>query len=151
MHAAATNLTLTLGQSARAARAQDDVWFYLIVLVIAAVVITVIGLVARKVLSEPIEASQGEAVFDLSELRKLHRQGQLTDDEFEAAKAAVLMNGSDYLGRDSTGAERSAWPIPRPPGDPDIELGPELLGPSTPGPGHGESDNPGNDDNPSKD
>lgn len=151
MLTAVFNLTFTLGQSARTARAQDDIWFYLIVLVIAAVVIAVIGLVARKYLSDPIDASEGEAVFDLSELRRLHRQGQLTDEEFQAAKAAVLMDGAGYLGRDSTGAERSARPAPRPAGDPDIELGPELLGPSTPGPGPAEPDNGGGDENKSKD
>jgi hypothetical protein len=151
MLTAAFNLTFTLGQSARATRAQGDIWFYLIVLVAAAVVIAVIGLVARKYLSEPIEASEGEAVFDLSELRKLHRQGQLTDDEFEAAKAAVLMNGADYLGKDSTGAERPARPAPRPAGDTDIELGPELLGPNTPPEQAGEPDNGGDDENSSKD
>ena len=147
MITAVSNLTFTLGQSARASRAQGDIWFYLVVLVAAAVVIAVLGLLARKYLSGPIEASEGEAVFDLSELRKLHRQGQLTDDEFEAAKAAVLMNGADYLGHDSTGAPRPARTAPRPAGDPDIELGPELLGPSIPPPTPGEPDNAGDDEN----
>ena len=151
MLTAVSNLTFTLGQSARTVRAQNDVWFYLVVLVAAGVVIAVIGLIARKYLSGPIEASEGEAVFDLSELRRLHRQGQLTDDEFEAAKAAVLMNGADYLGKDSTGAERPTRPIPRPAGDPDIELGPELLGPSTPPPQTGEPDNGGHGENRPKD
>ncbi|MEZ6193043.1 MAG: SHOCT domain-containing protein [Phycisphaerales bacterium] len=151
MLTAAFNLTFTLGQSARTARAQGDIWFYLGVLVVAAVVIAVIGLIARKYLSEPIEASEGEAVFDLSELRKLHRHGQLTDDEFEAAKAAVLMNGADYLSKDSTGAERPTRPTPRPAGDADIELGPELLGPTTHPERGGEPDNGGDDENRSKD
>lgn len=151
MFTAVSNLTFTLGQSARAARAQGDIWFYLAVLVAAAVVIAVIGLVARKYLSEPIEATEGEAVFDLSELRRLHRLGQLTDDEYEAAKAAVLINGADYLGTDSTGAPRPARPAPRPTGDPDIELGPELLGPTTPPLPPGEPDNGREDENRPKD
>lgn len=54
MLTAVFNLTFTLGQSARSVRAQNDVWFYLIVLVAAGVVIAVIGLVARKYLSGPI-------------------------------------------------------------------------------------------------
>lgn len=142
------NLTFTLGQSARAARAQSEVWFYLIMLVVAAVVITAIGLVARKYLTEPIEASEGQAVFDLSELRRLHRLGQLTDDEFEAAKAAVLKDGAGYMSKPPTGAE---WPAPRPPSGPDVELGPELLEPYTPPP-HGDGpDNTGPGENGSKD
>lgn len=151
MLTAVFNLTFTLGQSARSVRAQNDVWFYLIVLVAAGVVIAVIGLVARKYLSGPIEATEGEAVFDLSELRRLHRMGQLTDDEFQAAKAAVLMNGADYLAKDSTGAQRPARPATRPAGDPDIMLGPELLGPSTPPSHTDESDNGGHDENRPKD
>lgn len=151
MTMAALNQVLALGQSARAARAQDEVWFYLVVLVIAAVVITVIGLVARKVLSDPIEASEGQAVFDLSDLRKLHRQGQLTDDEYEAAKAATLMDGASFMGKDSAGAPRSVRPAHRPLDDPGVELGPELLDPAPPPQGSDESDNPGHDENSPRD
>jgi hypothetical protein len=139
----ALNQVLLLGQSARIARAQNDVWLYLIVLVVGALVIVVIGLIARKVFADPIESSEGEAVFDLSELRRLHRAGQLTDDEYEAAKAAVLMDGASFLAQAPAAAERPARPGGlRPADDPGVELGPELLGPSPTPPNGDEADNP---------
>lgn len=144
MTMSALNRVLLLGQSARTARAQNDIWLYLIVLVVGALLIVVIGLIARKVFADPIEASEGETVFDLSELRRMHRAGQLTDEEYQAAKAAVLMDGAGFLSRaPAAGPERSAGPGGlRPADDPDVELGPELLGPSPTPPHAGEADNP---------
>ena len=95
---AGTGLMPVLAQSARAARATNDIWMILAILVAAAVIIIVVALIVRKMLLGSDEASAGEAIFDLSELRRLHREGSLTDEEFQAARAAALMDGTGYLG-----------------------------------------------------
>ncbi len=91
------DLPSVLAQSARAKRASGDVLEYLAILLVAAIVIVAIGLIARKYLAGPIESTEGEAVFDLSELRRMHREGVLNDEEFQAARAAALIGGAEML------------------------------------------------------
>lgn len=132
-----------LAQTQRTAQNQSDIWFYLIVLVVGAFVVITIGLVARKMLGGPIETGEGGSVFDLSELRRLHREGQLTDEEFQVARAAALKESTGYLGEDAPPTDEA----PRAkPGSHDIDLGPELV--DTPDPPEPpdtpeESDKPG--------
>ncbi len=143
-----------LAQTQRTARNQSDIWFYLSVLVVAAFVVITIGLVARKMLGGPIGAGEGESVFDLSELRRLHRAGQLTDEEFQVARAAALKESTGYLGEaapPADGAPRAKS------GSHDIDLGPELVDtpdPPQPPDAPDESDKPDGDpeptDNPPK-
>ncbi len=142
IHTAGSSLWPMLAQSARTARNQDDIWFYLIVLVIAAFAIAIIGLVARKMLASPIASGEGESIFDLSELRRLHREGRLTDEEFQTARATVLKDSAGYLDEtDTTAAE-----APRvTPGSHDIDLGPELMDASDPPDDPDESDKPDRD------
>ncbi len=122
-------LWLTLGQTPRATRLRNDVWFYLVVLVAASAAIVALGLVIRKYLAGPIESSDGEAMFDLSELRKLHRNGQLTDDEYLAARSAALIDSGSYI-HDTGPSPAAALTTPtQPVSSPGVELGPELLGP----------------------
>jgi len=130
-----------LGQSARAAKAANDIWFYLAVLVVASIVIVAVGLVLRKMLSGPVEAAQGEAVFSLSELRKMHREGMLTDEEFQAARSAALAESG--LSAPSGGEPRPVT-APKPSSHvvEESQLGPELLDPQDPTPPGGDSDNP---------
>lgn len=138
-------LSPALAQSARYAHVQNDVWFYLILLVAAAIVVTIIGLIARKILTGPIEAAEGETVFDLSELRRLHREGRLTDAEYQAARAATLKQGANLLTDHVPDPQAPASPpSPDTVGRPGVELGPELLDrPKPPGSDRGESDKPG--------
>ncbi len=103
----AYGFTVPLGQASRASRAANEIWFYLLMLVALTVVVVVVGLVARKYLAGPIEPSGGETVFDLSDLRRLHREGHLSDEEYRAARAAVLIDGNSNLGN-----EPQAQPTP---------------------------------------
>ncbi len=121
---AGTGLPPVLAQSARAARATNDIWMILTILVVASILIVAVALIVRKMLLGSDEASAGEAIFDLSELRRLHREGSLTDEEFQAARAAALMDGTGYLGGEQASA--SATP-PSAKSSQDVELGPELL------------------------
>ncbi len=138
------DLCLILGQHERATRVRNEVWFYLLVLVVAAFVIVAFGLVIRKHLDSPIESSDAEAVLDLSELRKLHRDGQLTDDEYLAARSAALIDSSTYLGDAEIPPAADANPHAPPSKNAGVELGPELLDtPQIPPTPPTDSDNPG--------
>lgn len=131
----AYGFTVPLGQASRASRAANEIWFYLLMLVALTVVVVVVGLVARKYLAGPIEPSGGETVFDLSDLRRLHREGHLSDQEYQAARAAVLIDGNSNLGNEPQAQPTPPARMPEQPSDshldtpdtPDTELGPELL------------------------
>ncbi len=145
-----------LGQTPRLERANDNLRFYLTALAIAFIVIAVVAAIARKYLAGGIESDDGEAIFDLSELRQQHRDGQLTDDEYLAARAAALNVGGTYLGNDLPRADPGADPTPRPAGGAGVDLGPELLDtskttPKTPEESDNSDDAPPADDTEPKD
>ncbi len=144
MPVAAVNLTvwvmhgllLPLGLSARSERATNHVWFYLAMLMACAVVIVGLGLVARKYLAGPVESSKNRAKFDLSDLRRMHREGELSDDEYLAARAVALADSGVYLDDTAATANPSAIAsnnpgVPgstsKPPNRSGVELGPELM------------------------
>src|SRR5690349_4787837 len=73
----------------------------------------------------------GNAGFTLSDLRRLHKSGQMSDEEFEKAKARVLEAARRATAREETGPSTGLLgkgpdaiepfadprPRPRPPGD----------------------------------
>ena len=74
----------------------------------------------------------GNAGFTLSDLRQLHKSGQMSDDEFEKAKARVVDAARRAAAREDAQSPGSAGtrpraveplpdrrPRPRPPGQPD--------------------------------
>jgi hypothetical protein len=60
----------------------------------------------RRRLTRPDETSG--AGFTLSDLRQLHKSGQMTDAEFERAKAKVVEAARRAAERDRVAAERAA-------------------------------------------
>ena len=73
------------------------------------------------------DVAPGPAIgFTLSDLRQLHKQGQMTDEEFERAKAKMIAGGRatasklpDPLARDRRGpASQAPTPVIPPPVDP---------------------------------
>jgi len=75
---------------AQAAAGEDSSSIYLWTMVLLVVVLLLFGAVAwvRKRLS-PNEDFHGEG-FTLSDLRQMHKDGKLTDEEFERAKAKMV-------------------------------------------------------------
>ncbi len=117
---------LVLGQSTQTVQTSHDILFALGLLTAAAAAIVIIGLVVWKKLGDPIESSDAGAVFDLSELRRLHREGQLSDEEFQAAKAAAILDGTAaFLPKETPEQPTAADEIPIE--DDNASLGPELL------------------------
>jgi uncharacterized membrane protein len=76
------------GLMAQAGEASSSVYLWTIVLLV--VVLLLFGAVAwaRKRLS-PNEEFHGEG-FTLSDLRRMHKEGKLTEEEFERAKAKMV-------------------------------------------------------------
>ena len=62
----------------------------LALLVVLSVAVIILGVVIFRTARKRIEDPGGEESFTLSDLRRLHNQGQLTDAEFERAKAAMI-------------------------------------------------------------
>ncbi len=109
----------------RSSRATSKIHFYLIILTVTFLALAVIAMVLRKYLANPIEPSAGEAVFSLSDLRRMHRDGELTDDEYLAARAAALAESGVQV----EGAALPADGPGKPKGPAGVDLGPELLSP----------------------
>jgi hypothetical protein len=84
----------------------------------------IVGFVRSKT-REMLKGEISQA-FTLNDLRKLHRNGQLSDDEYERAKEALL----GVAGITSVKAEPSPRPINTLPAADKAELGDELLPPS---------------------
>jgi len=86
------------------------------------VVLVIVGWVTvlqvRRRLTQPDESSG--AGFTLSDLRRLHKSGQMTDAEFERAKAKVVEAARKVAERDDGGAAGPGGTVerkPRLPGD----------------------------------
>lgn len=132
---------LTLAQSSRTPPTVD-IMFWLGVLL----VICIVGFVFVTWLKKRLDAEEAESLgsvmdsFGLSDLRRLHREGQLSDEEFERAKHKMLVAAGaiepDAEDDDTDDAEPdtpaspSAEVKPQPANgsvDLDEPLGPELL------------------------
>jgi uncharacterized membrane protein len=74
-----------LADSADAVR---SIFFWLVIAVFLLLGMAVVIFLVRKRLS-PDEDFRGEG-FTLADLRQLHKSGQMTDEEFERAKAQLL-------------------------------------------------------------
>ena len=59
------------------------------ILMVVLLVIGVVWIIIRAKTREP-SSGPAESMFDLGALRRMHREGQLTDEEFEKAKAVVI-------------------------------------------------------------
>src|SRR3954451_23224449 len=72
------------------AQADSSVFFWSFALIVFVVLMFLATIWARKRLS-PNEDFHGEG-FTLSDLRRMHKEGKLTDDEFERAKAQMVQS-----------------------------------------------------------
>ena len=101
MHGTAVSI-LTLGQ--RVGDRQSEIFLWLGVLTAAVVVLGVVLMVLRKWLHDTASLSH-DMPFTLGDLRQMHREGKLTDDEFEKAKHQVIALSR---GRDGDAASAAA-------------------------------------------
>ncbi len=74
-----------------------DILFWLAVIVVASVVTIVVGLAVRRKMIGTDHSGEPEA-FTISDLRRMHRQGHLTDEEFERGKAGLIARGLANFG-----------------------------------------------------
>lgn len=93
------SLICLLGQTG-AAESAKRILFWLAVLLGAAVAVMVVGAVVRRFYRDEPVPDVTEA-FTLSDLRRLHQDGQLSDEEFDRVKAGLIARSRAMLG-DST-------------------------------------------------
>jgi len=79
-----SRLTHLLAQSDSIA--QPLIWSLILILIIM-VLFVAVGLYRKWMKSEDTTGGEG---FTLSDLRKLHKAGQMTDEEFEKAKKVLI-------------------------------------------------------------
>ena len=72
---------------AASAQAQRAIFVYLAVIVAAAVAVVAVALVVRKLL---LRSPQATEAFTLSDIRRLHAEGELSDEEFEATRKLMI-------------------------------------------------------------
>ncbi|MGH7214018.1 MAG: hypothetical protein ACREIT_04585, partial [Tepidisphaeraceae bacterium] len=82
------------------AQASDEpgsIFFALLLLILAVVVLFGVVMFLKKWMRKSAEA--GDVGFTLSDLRELHRQGKMTTDEFERAKAQMVASAKAAIAR----------------------------------------------------
>ena len=77
-------------------------------IVLLAVAAIIVGIIVRRVLKKQIERQDDHEPFTLLELRRLHRNGQITDVEFERTKAAVIARQLSAMDREEGKDRRGA-------------------------------------------
>lgn len=89
MHVLSSFNTAALPFTAVAGRSGNlsEMWFWSAILLGILLVGMVAIMFARRYLHSESNGTEG---FDLESLRRLHRAGEMTDAEFEAAKAAII-------------------------------------------------------------
>lgn len=116
------NLVLThiLAQTEKGI-AEPLIWSFILILIIV-LLFAAVGFYRRWMKSEDTTGGEG---FTLSDLRQLHKAGQMTDEEFEKAKKVLI-------GSVKSAAEKMGQTPPLPRRDP---LNPPKQGPRTFPPG----------------
>lgn len=105
----------------RVDQATQQVLWAVAMILVAIVVVVVVALVLRRLLLKPPDqtASRG---FTLAEMRRLHEQGELSDEEWEAARSALLAHTRAEANRGGegghTGKGDTPATAPLPPEDP---------------------------------
>jgi hypothetical protein len=80
---------------------QFQIWFWLGMIALAAVVIVVIAVfVRRRLLRNDDDPTSAVQPFSLGDLRKLRASGQMTEEEFQRARAGVLARSAAMLASD---------------------------------------------------
>jgi hypothetical protein len=100
------------GAPAPGAGAAVEILFWLGMLTAAAVAIVVVALLVRRRFMAA-NAAEDTPGFLLSDLRKMHAEGRLTDEEFAAAKAGLVARSRAILSdEDPAGVGGEGRPFP---------------------------------------
>ena len=75
-----------------------EILMTLAVLVALVVSIAVVAWIARRLIIRPYDNLASTDGFTLSDIRRLHQEGQMSDEEFETAKRLVLASGLATMG-----------------------------------------------------
>ena len=89
----------SLAQSSRTQQSTEIFWILAILVAVAIVTSLIILIIRRAYLREDAPEPEG---FTLSDLRRMHKDGKLSDEEFDAAKGLVVERSVEGLSDDDT-------------------------------------------------
>lgn len=101
-----TQLAQTLAQTSASPSISALAWVGLL-LILVVIGVGALGLLRRRLLGD--SGPPGGAPLTLHDLRQAHARGDMTDDEFEAARSAIL-GAAGASPRDPTSGELRAQP-----------------------------------------
>ncbi len=67
-----------------------DIYSLLLILIVVAAAIGLFGFWLYRRLTRPLTEDEPEAGFTLSDLRRLHKEGQISDEEFARARGRLI-------------------------------------------------------------
>ena len=105
-----------------------EVFKWLGIIIVAAILLAIIAAIIRKMYYR--DTSSGGIGYTLGDLRELHRKGELSDEEFNAAKSLIIAQGKAALNDSPDSQESDNWnniSTDSSQNEEDFELGDELL------------------------
>ena len=105
--AVAPALPLPVFLAQQAGRHAQEIVLYLVLIVLGAAVIALVGFLMHRWMRRPDEPT---TTFGLAELRQMHREGKLTDEEFERAKAVMVASVKAAMHRETAPRPPSSQP-----------------------------------------
>ncbi|QQE11877.1 SHOCT domain-containing protein [Planctomycetota bacterium] len=105
-----------------------EVFKWIGIIIVAAIILGIIAAFIRKMYYR--DNSSGGVGYTLGDLRELHKKGELSDEEFNAAKSLIIAQGKAALQDSPDSQESDNWNNISPETSQkveDFELGKELL------------------------
>lgn len=92
---------MLLGQAGPGAqRSVQEIYWWLSAIVIAALALAIVGLIVRRLVMGPKE-DKGNEGFMLADLRRLRREGNLSDEEYRSARTTMIAQGRALLDKEA--------------------------------------------------
>lgn len=125
--------TLTLAQSAATRDEAVSILTWLIVIVGVGVAAAIVGFFLWRAYTRQDDTPLTPAnAFTLADLRQLHREGQLNDEEFERARAAIIARTRAGLAPPEDAVADISDADSQPPADDDLDPEPDSDKPPAP-------------------
>lgn len=87
-----------------------DILFYLAIIIVIAAALVALGVWLSRKLREENQTRTPETGFTLADLKRMHREGRINDEEFERARQKWIQTQQESAGLTSSKASQSSQP-----------------------------------------